>query len=238
MKPMLDQHMFTQIGLDSGALTILGAVVHNFPERGAYRGVVLRNDRIETTFYLMVDENSPASQVHIDLARLNDLPSKACCTSDHPEPGPHFVVNPKGYAVFYVSSGAGGYAVHVGTIDAGPKPKSFDSRELREGDLFSATLLRPGKYVVTNVKTESKLEIEVAYPRMGKTAYSPPDPIKIECTSDGIRAEHTKLRPAQGQLYHFKTPSRIIIDLVEPNDGPVRPREKSVGQTRRFPRIA
>ncbi len=234
MKPTLDHHMFTQGGLDSGALTILGAVVHNFPERGAYRGVVLRNNKSEATFYLTVDENSPASQVHIDLARLTEGSSKACgCMSVHPEPGQHFVVNPKGYAVFYVSSGPGGYAVHVGTVEAGPKPKSFDSRELREGDLFSATLLRPGKYAVTNVNTRSKLDVEVAYPRIGKTAYDPPEPVKIECTSDAMRAGHTKLQPAQGQLYHFKTPSRIRIELVEPNDGPGRPREVSVGYTRR-----
>ena len=41
---MISTSIFTQIGLDSGALTQLGSVVHPVPEPGEYRGVVLVDD--------------------------------------------------------------------------------------------------------------------------------------------------------------------------------------------------
>ncbi len=42
MKMTFDQNLFTQIGLDSGSLTMLGGVTHRFLEPGQYRGVVYR----------------------------------------------------------------------------------------------------------------------------------------------------------------------------------------------------
>ena len=40
MNMTFDRNLFTQIGLDSGSLTMLGAVIHSFRKPGEYRGSV------------------------------------------------------------------------------------------------------------------------------------------------------------------------------------------------------
>ena len=96
MKPF-DRNMFTQIGLDSGSLTILGAVIHSFGEPGEYRGSAAREGD-QAVFFITVDKNSPVAQANIDLATLAkpEQPSKECCESE--EARNRFSVNPKGYA--------------------------------------------------------------------------------------------------------------------------------------------
>lgn len=218
--------MFTQIGLDSGSLTIFGTVVHSFPEPGGYRGVLYRGRDIEEVFYIKVDKNSPAAQVNIDLAKLSEIVAKLSkCNSDQQDAQSHFVVNPKGYALFHVSGGAGGYYVRVEKAEEGTRQKPFDSRELTEGDIFSAIIIRPGTYSVTNLLTKARGEIVVSYPKIGKTAYRPPNPINVECTRDTIEPKIVELQPGQGLIYHFKVPSRIKIELLKPDDGPGHRRE-------------
>jgi hypothetical protein len=226
MKAFINHHLFAQTTLDSGALTMLGAVIHNFAEAGIYHGTVFRGTETIARFQLMVDSESPAMQADIDLATLK-TPPECCCG----EPGSEqlFSVNPKGYAVFFVSRGAGGYAVHVARVPAeGEKEQqsrkmaalAFDSRELKEGDLFAATLIRPGTYAVTNKNAKATGQITVAYPKAGKTPYRPPEPVYVESTAEAFRPAKIAVEASQGQVYRVKVPSRIKIELVKPDDGP------------------
>lgn len=96
----------------------------------------------------------------------------------------------------------------------------FDSRELRDGDMFAVTLFRPGTYAVVNVKNRARGEIGVAYPKMGDVPYRPPDPVSIGSTVSALRPDRITILPGQGQLYRIGTPSRIKIELVTPDDGP------------------
>lgn len=218
--------MFTQIGLDSGSLTIFGTVVRNFPDPGEYRGVLHRGEDIEAIFYIKVDKNSPVAQVNIDLAKLsNDVPEPSKYSSDKLDTQSHYVVHPKGYALFHVSGGSGSFYVHVRKAEEGSKHKPFDSRELSEGDIFSAIIIRPGTYSVTNLLSKARGEIVVSYPKIGKTAYIPPDPIRVECKEGTFEPEKVKLQPGQGLIYHIITPSRIKIVLLKPDDGPEHRRE-------------
>lgn len=223
MKAFINWHLFTQTSLDSGSLTSLGAVIHNFPKPGEYLGTILQKEEDVGSFHLTVDEECPAMQVDIDLATLHQS-APECCES---ELGKRFVVNPKGYAVFYVSRGPGGYAVRVGRLSGESEAELFDSRELKEGDLFAATLIRPGSYSVTNVNTKAKGEIVVGYPKIGKLSYHPPRPLSIESTKNELRLDKTRtdqvrIGAAQGLVFHFRTLSRIKIELVRPDDGPER----------------
>ncbi|HET7061401.1 MAG TPA: hypothetical protein VFI43_04410 [Nitrosospira sp.] len=227
MKMNFDPNFFSQVGLDSGALTMLGAVVHSFCEPGEYRGVARRGAEPEAVFYISVDKNSPVAQANIDLAALvQEEPAgeseNGCCPGGQ---GNYFVVNPKGYAVFHVSSGAGGYSVHVRKNDEDPKTKIFDSRELDAGDIFSAIIIRPGTYSVTNLVTGSKSEVIVSYPKPGKTPYRPPAPIAVDCSEREMTLGRIELQPGQGLNFHLKTRSRIKIELVKPDDGPGKSRE-------------
>ena len=156
MNLTFDQNLFTQTGLDSGLLTILGSVIHSFGEPGEYRGSVHKAGGEQAVFYLTVDKNSPAAHVNIDLATLREYAGatqKECC-GDGTEN--RFTVNPRGYVVFHVSGGSGGFSVHVRRAEEDPKTQVFNSQELGEGDIFSASIIRPGTYSVVNQLAKGK----------------------------------------------------------------------------------
>jgi hypothetical protein len=223
VKAFVNWHIFTQTSLDSGSLTMLGTVLHNFSEPGNYIGTILRNDKAVGNFHIAVNKESPATQIDIDLATLHRRDLKPC----NDKMDTSFTVNPKGYAVFYVSRGAGGYAVVVGRFDEKGKAElSFDSRELQRGDMFAATMIRPGTYTVTNITTEANGEIVVAYPKPSKVPYRPPKPVSINCTKGRLSPNKININASQGQVYHIKTPSRLKINLVQPDDGPSRKRKR------------
>jgi len=215
-----DQHLYTQIGLDSGALTQLGAVVHAFGEPGEYRGTARRGDLPEATFQVSVDPECAIAQVNIDLAALVDEDER--CGDD----ARHFTVHPKGFAVFRVSKGSGGYWVNVRRADEDRAVKAYDSRRLGEGDIFAALLLRPGRYSIANELSKARGEVTVAYPTVGKTAYRPPAALNVEC-GDTIKPSAIRLKPAQGLNIHATGPARINITLVQPDDGPKSRRRSS-----------
>jgi hypothetical protein len=231
MKMTFDQNLFTQIGLDSGSLTMLGGVTHRFLEPGQYRGVVYRGKESFGRFYINVDKNSPVAQANIDLAAFESSPSApamntsgaSCgCPGESAKTDTKFELNPKGYAVFHVTAGAGGYAVRVGKAAEDPKQQNqFDSRELKSDDIFSAVILRPGTYSASNtLGSKAKGKITVGYPKIGKTAYRPPAPAKVECSAHGFEPANVELQPGQAVLFHTAVPSRITIELVKPDDGP------------------
>jgi hypothetical protein len=230
MRVYVNRHLFTQTSVDSGSLTMLGALVHRFPEPGEYLGVAERGGTARR-FRLTVDEASPAMQLNIDLAELERaLSASDCECKDDEARRARFVVNPNGYVVFHVSRGPGGYAVRVGRLVGEAEAPIFDSSELQPGDLFAVTLIRPGTYSVRNLTTEVKGEVAVAYPAPGKQPYRPSEPVSIECTERTLRPAKIKINAAQGQLYRLRTPSRIAIELVKPDDGPPK---KAARSTRR-----
>lgn len=236
MQMYTNRQLITQSVLDSGALGLLGAVVHQFAEPGEYHGAVLQDERERATFLLAVEEGSTALQVDVDLGALS-VPSAGtavpdpCLCKDGPkvEPrrkgAPRFTVGVRGYTLFY-SSIAGAFSVRVNRV--GEERVLFDSRELQDGDLFAATLIRPGSYAVTNVPARSQGGVLVAYPEARRVGEPPPAPVTIDATSGaltvtdgrGARLDRLAIQPGQGQIYRIRTPSRIRLELVEPDDGP------------------
>lgn len=227
----LDPNFFNQIGLDSGALTMLGTVVHSFAEAGEYRGTVQRGDGPESTFYISVDNDSPIAQATIDLARADadgsEHPAGCDCGCRDPRT---FVVHPRGYAVFNVSGGSGGFWVNVRRADEDPGLPAYDTRQLHQGDIFAGVLMRPGRYSLRNGLSKAPAaEITVPYPTIGKTAYQPPAPIDVEC-GKAIKPRKLRLQPLQGLNVHILERARVKIELVEPNDGPAnRPQQTRAG---------
>ena len=222
----LDRNYFEQIGLDSGALTLLGVIVHSLKEPGEYRGTVRRDKLPEASFYISADSNSPVAQVTIDLASLSPGPEDEktdCCKEEDKN---RFVVNPKGYALFRVSRGSGGYNVHIRRAAEDPKTAVYDSSQLEDGDVFSAIIVRPGRYSFKNLVTRGEGEIVVSYPVIGKTAYRPPAPVSVECIREGFKPARVELQPGQGLNCQIRVPSRIKIELVKPDDGPREERER------------
>jgi hypothetical protein len=215
---------------------MLGAVVRTFGEPGEYRATVRKEKEGKGVFYISVDKNSAVAQANIDLAALassaggttaegcscgGGTSSKGCsCGGER-----RFTVNPRGYVVFRVAGGTGGYNVHVRKTDEADDTPVFDSRKLGDGAIFSGTILRPGTYTVTNTLGDGRADLTVSYPVRGKTAYRPPEPIRVSVTDKGFEPRVIRLKPAQGMIFECAAPSRIKIELVTPDDGPSRKRK-------------
>jgi hypothetical protein len=215
-------YLFAQTGLDSGALTMLGTVVHQITEPGKYRGTSTGPGGTSTAaFYLTVANEPGINQVNIDLATLFAMSSTSsgcdCASTTN-----HFVLGSHGYAVFHVSGGPGGHSVRLGRASIMPQAKDFDSTALTNGDLFAATILRPGTYKVINTcqKKAEPAELTVAYPKPGKTAYVPLMPLRVDCTEAGFSMAKMQLTAMQGCIFACKARSRIVIELVSTFDPP------------------
>lgn len=232
MKAYINHHLFVDQPLDSGALTTGCSIVHNFAEPGTYTGSALIGRRVESIFHLIVDEAYPAMQVNIDLANTGRSAAAACPCKTERTRGQHFEINPKGFVIFYVSRGAGGYSVRVtGKLTTSDKPAEFDSSELRNGDIFAVSLLRPGTHTLTN-STGAKGKIVVAYPgsKKGRELYNRAKPIDVRCTEKEFIPKEIQAEAAQGQIYRIETkaPSRIKIELNKADDGPKVERSSSI----------
>lgn len=233
MKATIDPNLYTQIGLDSGSLTILGSIVHSLGDPGEYRVALHHGETVEGVCFITSDKNSPVAQATVDLATLGTPPEQtggAATTGDkgcgcggggeQSSGGQRFTVNPRGYVLFRVSSGAGGYYVHVRRIDADPKDKGYDSRTLGGGDLFSAVVLRPGTYSVYNTLTKAKGALVVTYPKVGEKGHVTPNPVRVVCGTGSFEPTKLQVQPGQGIIFEAKAPSRIEIKLEKPDDGP------------------
>src|SRR4051812_35538603 len=170
-----DRHLYTQLGLDSGALTMLGALVHSFEEAGEYRGTARRGDLPEATFRVSVDPDCAIAQADIDLAALVDDDDR--CGDDVRR----FTVHPRGFAVFRVSKGSGGYWVNVRRADEDRAAKATDSGRREQGDISPAMWPRPGRYSTETAPPRARGGVTVAYPTRGKPPHPPPPPLEAEC---------------------------------------------------------
>lgn len=226
-RPLVNRELFTQVGADSGALTMLAVVAHRFCEAGDYVGAVMRGEEEVGSFRLRADESSPATQVDIDLASLGPGPRRGDpeCDCRAEDSDPIFVVNPSGYALFHVSGGPGGHWVRVGRMREG-EDIAFDSHHLDDEDLFMLTLIRPGTYSVRNTLTKAQGEIVVPFPKPAKEPYRQPAPIEITCAGKSFRPARTKVQAGQGVVWRFKGPARIQLELVKPDDGPTKRQPK------------
>lgn len=239
MDVTFDPHLFTQIGLDSASLTMLGTVVHQFSEPGVYRCVVHDGPVAKATFTVSSDKNSSNAQAVVDLQGLvSDSSHSSDCgcggsgaTRDGAICPSTFTVNPRGYAVFRVGKGKGQYYVHARRVDAPADDKGYETRVLVDGDSFSAVVLRPGMYDVANSVTGAKGRLVVTYPKVGERKYRPGAPVRVKCGKTFEPADVT-IGPAQGLIFEAQTSSRITITLSKPDDGPLGPNRER--QPRRF----
>ena len=226
IKPSINLQAFTQ-EVDSGSLGMPGMVIHRFDQPGDYQIRIYQGDRLDRTVRLKVNKGFTARQLNIDLAteqQMNKTRIGEGCPckeedDDHKHHPPRELeLASQGHIVFYVSHGLGGHWVSV-RMSAEKPVNSFDSRELGNGDIFVANLIRPGTYSLTNVLSNVKGNIVVSYPQVGKTRYTPPEPLTIDSIQT-FAQEPIKLQPGQGQIYRIKDKSRIKIQLVKPDDGP------------------
>jgi hypothetical protein len=106
----------------------------------------------------------------------------------------------------------------ISALEGSDRRVVFNSRQLEEGDVFAATVLRPGRYNVMNSLTNASASLDVAYPgRPGPGGDKPQQPVQVTVGA-GFSPAEIVVQAAQGQVYTTNTPSRILIELVEPYD--------------------
>jgi hypothetical protein len=226
MTAAVQPYLFSQIGLDSGALTMLGGIVHKFADPGQYRGVVSGPDGGMSVFQLTVDESTAVFPVNIDLAAVAEGAAGSPCQCSAGHRGlTHFVLGRYAPLVLHLSGGPGGYAIHVSPAAEEPQRPVFDSRRLNGGDLFAATILRPGRYTVANTLDENGkgASMEIPIPVVGKSARRPPPAAQVVCGPGGFVPSEIRLSAMQGCVFGCETLARIKIELAQPYDPPERP---------------
>ena len=184
---MINTTLFTQIGLDSGALTQLGSVVHQVPEPGEYRGVVLVDEQQVADFAFVVAKQG-RPQLDVDVAALAGPADDDCGCGPRADDGP---LAPGGHLLLHVGSGRAAYAVVVSAVTAnGRSQVVLDTRELATGDLFAATVLRPGRYRVANTVTGAEAKLDVAYPELGRRPMLPGEPVRVTVGDRAAAAQY------------------------------------------------
>ena len=210
---MITSALFTQVGLDSGALGLLGSVAHVLEKPGEYDGTVLVDDADAGQFQVVVREGG-ASQVDVDLASVATGRGDDCGCSGTPGPA---ILRPGGHLLLHVGSGRGRYAAVLATGLGDNQQVVFDSRLLDASDVFAATVLRPGRYQVTNTENGATAALEVSYPERGRRPYRPADPVRVEVGAE-FSPREIQVGPAQGQVFAAQGPARVTIELAEPYD--------------------
>ncbi|MEM2140041.1 hypothetical protein [Nitrososphaera sp.] len=214
----INRNLFAQVNIDSGSLSMMTTVVHRFDRPGNYECAVTQRDVTSRRFAIMVAEGGPSAAMQSQ-APQPFQPAQVSINLKDTAPD-LYTLKAGGYAVFHVSAGSG-YAVEVYRSEKGVQAKVFDSRELKDGDVLSALVIRPGTYSVTNTINNTKAELVVNYPELGKARRNLP-PVNVECTAQGIGQGRIQIDPTQGLVFTCRVPSRIKIELARPEDRPSR----------------
>lgn len=249
MKARVNRNLLEQTSFDSGMPGGLGMIVHRFEAPGDYEIALIRDDQVVQRLPLVVapergeEEGSskmasaapgPALAPQQLTIELGQVRPDAMARSHREMDEPH-MIRSGGYASFTTARRQDAAAVVVRRRGERDEEELFDSRRLVDEDIFALTMVRPGTYALSNVQTGAKGQIKVAYPTRGREPYRPPEPLTVACTDAGFYPADIDLMPAQGIIFHIRTPSRIQIELIEPDDGPEGARAPKIGGWRKRP---
>jgi hypothetical protein len=227
MRATVNRQMFTTRLFDSGSLGVLGTVIHQFAEAGRHEVVIRRGDVVAGTFAFTVDESSPNLQLDIDLATVGRAATAAtaghgdCACQDTPHAaasGALPAVSPKGYVLFYVSQGDGGFSVVVGRD--GSERAVFDSTALGAGDLFAIALLAPTEFVMRNTSGQATGRITVSAAGLSGARLAAMDAVYVETSRYAFAPDRLEVSSGQGVVFRVTDAARIVIEQTGDPGGP------------------
>jgi hypothetical protein len=201
-KVRLNRRLFTTSTFDSGALGVLASVVHQFPA-GHYYSVVRREGQNAGSTRFLVEKSSTNMQLKIDLVSVGAPKEEVLTAAAIP------TVSPKGYVLFYVSGGAGGYSVVA--QEEGDATPVFDSTTLSGGDLFAVSPLEPATYSMANQVGNITGEIQVTLMPEGTDLRTLPTQY-VDVNSANFDPAKVSIHSAQGLVFRIKSPARVVIN--------------------------
>ena len=211
-KVLLNRALFVRRPLDSAELPALTALFHRFSEPGDYQVLLRRGDSLLRRFAVRVVEEGGMPEVNLDLAGAP--PESNDCAPEQ------YTLQPGGLMGFYASKGVGQYSIAISPLgrvgkktggEAEAKPAILDSRKaIPAGDLFSATLVREGRYRVTNLEGRGEAWIEVRLPKGER--YPMAHAELVEYGRDGFKPEKVALLAGQSVVFQCSLPARLRIE--------------------------
>ncbi|MEJ5292422.1 MAG: hypothetical protein WHS82_02405 [Candidatus Methanosuratincola sp.] len=227
----INRNVLAQCTLDSGSLGPMVALLHRFSEPGCYNAVLNQGEVAYATFTLIVDKNATASPATINLC----------------EASPCYTVSPETYVVFSAPCDPGGLSVAVWRAVGGAKSAVFDSRMLGEGDIFAATLLRPGTYSASN-QYGAKCAISLTRAAKGLARQvigkrvrlsSRAECQRVDCTRESFAPDKVSAETSQPILFAVRTKEpclRIKVTLEASEDSPAGPSTGAKAERTKVPK--
>lgn len=191
---------------------MLTSVIHQFGTPGFYRAEVRLKGQFVASYAFEVSETSGVNQLDVDLASLHHQAQRrsgCACEAQAQEGGP--VVSPRGYVVFFVSHGDGGYSVVVGGSGGEGHP-AFNSEALAEGDLFALSLLEPVGYQMTNRLGSARGRIEVSFSRESARQVKTLEPIYVGTWRDRFDPATVAAASTQGIVFRIHDAARVVVE--------------------------
>ncbi|MBJ7331145.1 MAG: hypothetical protein JHC95_14700 [Solirubrobacteraceae bacterium] len=226
MRTTMNRAIAAQTTFDSARPTGMAVSAHRFEQAGRYDVALFRGD-------------DPAGHLTLDVVVPDDFPNPVprasrtgCCGGEGPptaaveidiapasalRPDPERALQAKGWLSLTGARPAN--APHVVITPTGSDDAEFDSRRLHGDDVFGLTLLRPGTYAMRNDASGARGQIVVPFPKPSGSPFRPPAPFGVVARKDGFSLSRVELAPLQGLVFRFEVPSRILIELEEPDDG-------------------
>lgn len=222
--------------IESAKIGVLGSVAAVLQNEGNYFGTVLRDGYEVGNFRLVVTNNHPNTQADVDMAVMakDVVPEvkEGCCPSDEDAAaqtsGQEQVYNVAkgGYMVLHASQGQGNFQVMVDFLPQGgsERVEFFNSDELRPGNIFIVTLMRPGHYQLRDHVQGRQGTINVSYPPAPTGDYVAPEPVQVQV--NGGEFGNLNLQPTQSIVFYVMQPrASLSVTMMNPTpsvSGPIR----------------
>jgi hypothetical protein len=225
---LINRQVFTTRVFDSGALTVLASVIHQFAEPGLYYVTIRRGDAVLGTTQFEVVADPGPTQLNVDLsvagsatARSPFLRSsrgpagKDCNCGDHRAAPPQAAnaaiatVSSKGYVQFFVSQGEGGLSASVARADG--NKVLFDTTALGAGDLFALSLIAPAAFSMANKLGTARGKITVTFSREVARRLKATAPVFVDASKGAFAPNDIAVSSGQGIVFRVTDAARIVV---------------------------
>ena len=259
----VNRHVFTTRVFDSGALTVLASVIHQFNEPGKYIVSIRRDDTVLGSTRFEVVADGPA-QLNIDLA-AGGIPGKAnpfdrsarvakagasakdCHCGGGGGGGAHAasaqavpagapppkIVAPGGYVQFHVSHGEGKLSAQV------RKERTdkvlFDTTLLGPGDLFAVSLLAPATFTLANTAGTATGTVTVTFSKEVAARIKQTTPVFADVSKAAFTPKDLQVSSGQGLVFRVQDAARVVV--TQQTDPTPQTRDTGRPATRRIWRV-
>jgi hypothetical protein len=252
---LINRHVFTTRVFDSGALTVLASVIHQFAEPGRYIVSIRRGEAVLGSTRFEVAADAPA-QLNIDLAAggipgkqspfaraARGAAAKDCDCGSHGAASPQAVtsagtpapaiVAPTGYVQFHVSHGEGRLFATV--RKEGTNTVVFDTTSLGAGDLFALSLLAPATFTLENKAGTAKGTVKVSFSKEVAARVKSTAPVYADVTKSAFTPKDLQISSGQGLVFRVKETARIVV--TQQADATPQARARGHAAARRIYRV-